>query len=285
MIAQALGGLIPGGAYAALAVCLVLMYQMLGVLNFAQAAIGGLGACSSLFFLHTLGFGNIGATLGALVCGAVLGAVLGGLMSRFFLETSVETRTTVTIAFLVGLIAIGNRILDGSTYAFPNLGGSTSVKLFGTGVPVSSLIEVFGALAVAVVVNIFLKTTNIGAQLRAVSERPVTAQLLGVKVRSLTVMVWAFAGALSTLAVILVLPTSTASFSAISELVAFGLGGALLGLLKNLVVAALGGIAIGMLESVVEPSSLGQYTQAIPFVVIALVMFWWRRADVWSEAR
>jgi branched-chain amino acid transport system permease protein len=285
VIAQALGGLVPGGAYAALAVCLVLMYQMLGVLNFAQSAMGGLGACASLFFINTLGWATLPATLGALVCGLLLGIIFGAVMSRFFLETSVETRTTVTIAFLVGLIAIGNRILTGGTYTFPDIGGGHSVTLFGTGVPIGALIEAVGALVLALAIQAFLRGTNVGAQLRAVSERPVTAQLLGIRVRRLTVAVWAFAGLLSTLAVLFVLPTTTASFPTLADLVAFALGAALLGLLRNLFVAALGGILIGMLQSVVQPTAIGRYTQAVPFVVIALVMFWWRRADVWSEAR
>src|SRR5258708_7718261 len=56
-MAQALAGLVSGGAFAAIAVCIVLMYQMVGVLNFAQSAIGGLAACASLVALTKLGWG------------------------------------------------------------------------------------------------------------------------------------------------------------------------------------------------------------------------------------
>src|SRR5215472_5603696 len=63
MIQQALGGLVAGGAFALIAVCIVLMYQMLGVLNFAQSAMGGLAACASLFALTKLGWGPWPATL------------------------------------------------------------------------------------------------------------------------------------------------------------------------------------------------------------------------------
>ena len=49
MIQQAVAGLVSGGVFAAMAVCIVLMYRMLGVLNFALAAMGGLGACATLY--------------------------------------------------------------------------------------------------------------------------------------------------------------------------------------------------------------------------------------------
>jgi branched-chain amino acid transport system permease protein len=285
MIQQALGGLVAGGAFALIAVCLVLMYQMLGVLNFAQSALGALAACASLFALTKLHWGPWPATVLAVACGAVVSALVGLVMARFFLETSVVTRSTVTIAFLVGVIAIGNHILNGKTYTFPNTLSGSSISVFGTGVPIGSLVEAGGAVLLAVLVTLLLKRTHLGAQLRAMSERPTTAQLLGIRVRRLTVLVWAFAGAVSTIAVMFVLPTSTTSFPPLGYLTLFALGAALLGLLQNMIVAALGGIAIGMLESIVLTTALGRYAQAIPFVIIILVMIWWRRSDVWSEAR
>ena len=285
MVAEMLAGLVSGGVYAALAVCIVLMYQMLGVVNLALGAMGALAACMSLLCVRWFGLGPGPATVVAVLCGALIGVVLGLLMVRYFLEASVELRTTVTIAVTVGLIAVGDRILNGATYNFPSLFSGPSVEIFGTGVPIGSLIEVVAAILLAVGVQIFLRGTHLGAQLRAMSERPITAGLLGIRVRTLTVAVWAFASAIATIAVMVVLPTSTTSFPPLAYLVIFALGAALLGLMRNMIVAAVGGVAIGMLQSIVQPSGIGRYTDAVPFVVIVLVMVWWRRSDVWSEAR
>lgn len=285
MVAEILAGLVPGGVYAALAVCIVLMYQMLGVVNLALSATGALAACVSLLCVRWLGLAPGPSTVVAVLCGALIGVLLGLLMVRYFLEASVELRTTVTIAILVGIVALGDRILNGATYSFPNLFAGPSVEIFGTGVPIGSLIEVVVAVLLAVGVQVFLRTTHLGAQLRAMSERPITAGLLGIRVRTLTVAVWAFVGVIATIAVMVVLPTSTTSFPPLAYLVVYALGAALLGLMRNMVVAAVGGVLIGMLESIVQPSGIGRYTAAVPFAVIVLVMVWWRRRDVWSEAR
>lgn len=285
MVAEILAGLVPGGVYAALAVCIVLMYQMLGVVNLALSATGALAACTSLLCVRWLGLTPGPSTVVAVLCGALIGVILGLLMVRYFLEASVELRTTVTIAMLVGIVALGDRILNGATYNFPSLFSGPSVEIFGTGVPIGSLIEVVVAVLLAVGVQVFLRTTHLGAQLRAMSERPITAGLLGIRVRTLTVAVWAFAGVVATIAVMVVLPTSTTSFPPLAYLVVYALGAALLGLMRNMVVAAVGGVLIGMLESIVQPSGIGRYTDAVPFAVIVLVMVWWRRRDVWSEAR
>ena len=206
-------------------------------------------------------------------------------MARFFLETSVVTRSTVTIALLVAITAVGNHILNGATYNFPNTFSGSSVSLFGTGVPIGSLVEVAGTILLAIALEGLLRRTHLGAQLRAMSERPMTAQLLGIRVRRLTVAVWAFAGAISTMALMFILPTSTTSFPPLAYLSVYAVGAALLGLLRNMTVAAIGGIAIGMLQSIILNTSAGRYADAIPFLLIIFVMVWWRRRDVWSEAR
>ena len=57
-------------------------------------------------------------------------------------------------------------------------------------------------------------------------------------------------------------------------------------LLRSLPVAAFAGIGIGMLQSMaLYWDSVARYSQAVPFVVITIAMVWWRRTDVWAEAR
>jgi branched-subunit amino acid ABC-type transport system permease component len=89
----------------------------------------------------------------------------------------------------------------------------------------------------------------------------------------------------STMAVMFVLPTSTTSFAPLAYLTVYALGAALLGLLRSMTIAAVGGLAIGMLQSILLTSDIGRYSQAFPFLIIIVVMVWWRRSDVWSEAR
>jgi branched-chain amino acid transport system permease protein len=286
MIQQAVAGLVSGGVFAALAVCIVLMYRMLGVLNFSLAAMGGLGASATLYAYGNHGWGTLPAVVVGLLAGALLGAFLGVVMARWFVESSVEIRSTVTIGLLVTGLAIGNRILGGSAHKTPDLVGSGTVHLGGIGVSTGSLVEAAGAIALAFGLGWYLRSTRTGTMLRALSVRPTTAQLMGVPVGPLTISVWAFAGLVSTLAVLFVLPSSTSDFSNISLLILSSMAAALVALLRSLPVAAFAGIGIGMLQSMaLYWDSVARYSQAIPFVVITIAMVWWRRKDVWAEAR
>ena len=284
MFAQILAGLVAGGVYAALAVCLVLMYQMLGVLSFAQAGLGALGACSMLGF-QALGLPAWLSVVLGLGVGALIGVVCGWLMARYFTESSVETRSAATVGFLVVSVAIGNRILNGATYSFPDPFNGATLSVAGQGVPLATLVEVALAFVLAVGVTFGLRKTFLGSQLRAMSERATTAQLLGVKVNALTILVWAFACAVSTLALVFVLPTSTTSFPPMAYLIVPATAAALLGLLQNMYLAAIGGLFMGIAESLVLASPFGRYAGALPFLIVVIVMTYWRRKDVWSEAR
>ena len=87
MIDQILAGLVSGGVFALLGVCLVVMYQIVGVLSFAQAGIGGLGACAALLLQNQLGWSTIPATLGGIAAGMLIGALIGWIMARFFMDS------------------------------------------------------------------------------------------------------------------------------------------------------------------------------------------------------
>lgn len=284
MIDQILAGLVSGGVYALLGVCLVVMYQILGVLSFAQAGAGGLGACAALL-LKEAGLPTIPAVLGGVVAGALLGLILGFLFARFFTDASVETRSTVTIGLLVTMMAIGNRVLDGKAYSFPDIFDGARVQVGGTGLPLASIVETVLAIVLAVGAGLFLTRTRTGAQLRAMSQRPTTAQLLGIRVNLLTMAVWAAATAVATLAILFVLPTSTTSFPTLAYMILGALAAALLGVLKHLPIAAIGGLVIGMVQSLLIPTPFGNFTNAVPFLIIIVIMIYWRRNDVWSEAR
>ena len=299
MIGQALGGLVSGGVYAALGVTVVFMYRMLGVVNFAQAGIGAMGGTVGLI-LYTAGWDAISSVAIGLLAGCILAAVIGWIMATVFLEDTVELKSTVTIGIFVAMLAAGNYILGGSVHSFPDLLGDASVNLSGIGIPLGSIAECLGAILLAVGLGALLKYTPMGLDLRALAARPVTAQLMGIRVVPLTIAVWVASGFISTLAIMLVLNMSTNAFSPMASLIVPALAAALLGLFRSMTITALAGIVLGIVQSLlltvqVGPASLGplamgsislgRYNNALPFLLIIVVLMWWRRKDVWADAR
>lgn len=285
MLDSAVSGLIQGGAYALLGVCLVVMFRMVRVLNFAQTAIGAFGAYVAIL-LSEHGWSYLAAALVGAAAGAAVSAVCGGLMSVWFADAPTERRSTVAIALMITVLTIGFRLFGQDPHVAPELFNGGNVKIFGVVVTWAGIAVVVAAIVLALAVDLFLKRTRMGIRLRAQSERPQTAELLGVPARWLAVGVWAATGAVAAFGILVITPSRGADFSSLGLLVLPALAAASLGLFRSTWLAVGGGIAIGVLTGLVQQwPEIKKYQDVLPLLVILVVLLWTQRGEVWDAAR
>ncbi|TMR98416.1 branched-chain amino acid ABC transporter permease [Nonomuraea basaltis] len=285
MLQASVAGLLAGGAYAMVGVCVVLLFQMTGVLNVAQAAIGAFGTMVMLQLLER-GWGFGVALPAGVLTAAALAALLGWAIARFYADSSAQVRTIVTVAVLVGLLAIGFRLFGNDPRTVPSLVPGAGFRLADVVVSGNALIALVLAAAIAVGAGLLLNRSRLGVRLRAISERPVTAEMLGVPVTALAVGVWAVMGAVTAVAVTAVAPTRPSNFLSLSLLVMPAMAAALLGGLRNLAGAALGGVLIGVIEGAgTSVRQLSEYRQVLPFLVVVVALVWLQRREVWDATR
>ncbi|MFB4274525.1 branched-chain amino acid ABC transporter permease [Nonomuraea sp. MTCD27] len=285
MLQASVAGLLAGGAYAMVGVCVVLLFQMTGVLNVAQAAIGSFGTMVMLQLLER-GWGFGVALPAGVLTAAALAALVGWAIARFYADSSAQVRTIVTVAVLVGLLAIGFRLFGNDPRTVPSLVPGAGFRLADVVVSGNALIALVLAAAIAVGAGLLLNRSRLGVRLRAISERPVTAEMLGVPVTALAVGVWAVMGAVTAVAVTAVAPTRPSNFLSLSLLVMPAMAAALLGGLRNLAGAALGGVLIGVIEGAgTSVRQLSEYRQVLPFLVVVVALVWLQRREVWDATR
>ena len=285
MADAAISGLVAGAAYAMLGVSIVILFRMTAVLNVAQAVIGAFGTYTVLVsFEH--GAPLVLATFMGLASAAALAGACGALLARWFATATPTTKSAVTIALLIGLLAVGFRAFGDAPHAIPALFGDGSVGFFGIQVPLATFAGLAAAIVACVVVEAILRLTATGLALRALADRPVTAELLGIPAARLAMSVWAAAGMLSAFSILVVAPTRPASFGVLSFLVVPGLGAALAGGLRSTWGALLGGLGLGVLEALAAASpALSAYQSALPVAVIVAILLFSRRGHRWIEAR
>jgi len=285
MLQASVAGLLAGGAYAMVGVCIVLLYRMTGVLNIAQAAVGAFGTMVLLELLEAgAGFGV--ALLAGVLAAAALAGVLGALVARFYSDSSAEVRTVLSAAVLVGLLAVGFRLFGNDPRTVPSLLPGSGFAVAGVVISSNAVVLLVLAVGLALGVGLLLKRTRLGIILRAVSSRPVTAEMLGVRVAWLSVGVWAAVGAITAIAVTGIAPTRPSNFLSLSLLVMPAMAAALLGGLRSLGGTVAGGLLIGVVEGAATAiSQVSQYRQVLPFVVILVCLLWTQRGEVWDAAR
>ena len=285
MLNTAIASLTSGGAYALLGVGLVLTYRMTGVLNFAHAVVGAFGTYTAIVaFEAGIPYG-IAILLGIAVAALVSGGI-GVVMARWFAEATTIVRSTVTIAMFLGVLVIGFRIFGDKPRVVPAILPGLRLQVGAVTLTASTLLAVGGVVVLAVAVAWFLAKTRTGIVLRAVSERPTTARLLGAPLRSLVVAVWVVSGAVAGAAVTIIAPTRTNDYASLAILILPALAAALLGGFRRVGVTILAGFGIALIELIgARVPAAAQYRTVVPFLVILGALLWMQRKEVWDEAR
>ncbi|MDE0608035.1 MAG: branched-chain amino acid ABC transporter permease [Acidimicrobiaceae bacterium] len=285
MLTLVIAGLAAGGAYAIFGVSIVVLHRMAGVVNFSQAVVGAFGAYqAAVLFDRGWAFAPAVATGTAL--SVAISIVIGLTFARLFGEADGAVRTGAMIAVTVGLFAVGFRFFGDTPRSVPVILPGVSRSVGGVVVTAGTVIVLLVALTTVLVMGWVLTATRIGAQVRAISERPVVAELLGVPLFARTALVWGFTGLVSAVGMIVVASNLPGSFSSLGFLIFPAMAAALIGAFRSLPLAFIGGILVGVVEAVSSYRSMwAEYRGAVPFLIALVVLLWTQRHEVWDAAR
>ncbi len=285
MLDAAISGLPSGGAYALVGVAVVLMYRLAGVMNISVGAFGAFGAYVMVGLFED-GISLPVAVGAGVLAGAATSAAMGIVMAWQFPDAEPIRRSAVTIAMTIAMLSLGFRVFGDAPRSFPALFPGSSVEVSNVVIRASNIISIGLAVVLATVLWLILRHTRIGVRMAAMSNRPVTAELLGIPIRGYTVLVWSVGGAVATIALILAAPTRSADFPSLALLVVPGLAAALLGAFRSFGVTAAAGIGIGIVEgAAVSLDTISNYRGTFPFILIVAVLMWSQRSEVWDESR
>jgi branched-chain amino acid transport system permease protein len=256
-VSNLVNGLALGGLYGVVGVALVLIYRTTRVINFAAAAIGALPAITALLMVTSAGVNYLVALPVAAIGGLVAGGLTDVLVMRKFATSPRLIVTVVTIGAAQSFAALGFFIpvwfgaKASQVPKVPTPWGDLAVR-DGRGQPILNGDQIF-AFAVVLILTVslalFLKRSRLGIALRASAENADRAALLGVPVRQVTTIAWAFAGLLSGLAIFAQAPLIGVPSDATLGLqtLLYGLAAAVVARMERMALALGAGMAIGLL--------------------------------------
>ena len=247
-------GAVFGSFYALTAMGIVLIYRANRVVNFAQADIGAVaGVLAIEFNIHGLNY-FLSFFLG-LAIAAAIGALVNIAVIRRFRQAP---RLIVAVA-TIGIAQILSGIALIIPFIWEGRGGfktpfDVRFRINPAVFTGDHLVAMVMVPVVMLAVIAFLRFTDYGVVIRAAAENGDRASLLGIPVPRLSTIVWAIAGLLSAVAVILRVPilgfTSFVSVSgAGNALLLRTLAAAVIGRMENLPRTVIAALAIGIFES------------------------------------
>lgn len=277
-------GLVNGSVYGLMAIGLVLILNTTGVANFGHVDMGLLPAFVALTLMSS-GLSMAAAIPIAVAIGAALG--LAAYLLVFAPMRGAPHFAVFLASFVVGgLLNVTVQYFWGpDVRPFPRIVGGYVSWLPG-GVAWTSLIVVGAGVGCLVLVNALIHRTRLGLSLRAQSQDPLAAQLMGMSERLSGALVWALGAALSVVAVVLAGPTSFLGLATFAPILLKAFAGAVIGGVNNLWAAYFGSLMLGLVEIVIGsvlPSHLLSLRDALALVVLVAVL-WLRPQGLFVRA-
>jgi len=270
-IQQVLNGIMLGSVYSLVALGLTLEYGILHIPNFAHGVLYMAGAYVTFLLATAVGLNFWLAMLIAMIVLGLIGILIERLVYR---PLMLESHLSSFIA-AIGLIFI---FVDGALNIFgPDFKRfpPTHTQVFhilGVTITLQRIIIIGVTVILIVLLHLFIKKTIMGATIEATAQDREGAQLMGINVKRVRMIVFALGSALAAAAAALIAPI---------HLVHPGMGGPvilkafviiILGGMGSMPGAIIGGFIMGLVESLSGGYISTSYNEVFAFGVLVIVL-------------
>jgi branched-chain amino acid transport system permease protein len=271
-----LSGITIGSTYALAALGFSIIYNASGVINFAQGEFIMLGGMSAAVLVAS----GVPLPLAILLAVAIAG-IIGLIVEKLAIEPAknaeVVTLIIITIGaslFLRGLVQVW---LGKGTRALSPFSGERPLEILGATMLPQSLWVLGVTLAVVIALAWFFNRTLFGKAMLATSHNKLAAQLVGINTKLILMASFGLAAALGAVGGIIIAPITNTSYDIGVMLGLKGFVAATLGGLGSGMGAVAGGVLLGVVEAMTAGYISSAYKDAVPFVLILLVLFFMPR--------
>lgn len=272
-ITQTINGLSLGSIYALIALGYTMVYGIVQLINFAHGDIIMVGAYVSFFTIPVLTSMGLPIWL-CIIAAIVVCTILGVLIERLAYR---PLRNSPRIANLITAIGV-SLLLQNLAMKFigtesKQIGAVFSKTETSIGISPNTIIILVMTLILTFLLQLFMKKTNMGKSLVAVSEDYVAAKLVGINVDHAITLTFAIGSALAAVAALFYISTyqqinpTMGSLPGIKAFIAAVLGG-----IGNIPGAVIGGLILGVCEIYTRAYISSQLADAVVFSILIIVL-------------
>lgn len=268
------GGIAYGGIFASLALALVLIYNAMGLVNFAQGEMA--------MFTTFLAFAmmNRGVSYWIAFPITLVLAFGGGIaIQRVVIRPAERAPVLSLVIITLGLATLINGLagfLFGYVpHSFPSPFTAQTVALLGVYISYRDL-GVIGVSAIVLLgVYLLLQRTTVGLMIRASAHHPEASRLLGVPVSWMLALGWGLASAVGAVSGIMVAPVLFLEPNMMQAIIIYAFAAAVLGGIESPLGAVVGGLIVGVtvnLAGAYIPGVGGDLQLAVALAIIIGVL-------------
>lgn len=260
-------GLATGCVYALVALGFVLIFKATDRVNFAQGEM----AMVSAFFGYTLfarfHWAVVPAALGAVVLSLPLGWAIERLAMRPSLRQPPFNAFIITLGVGIMLKSAAGFAWSHDEFPAQPLFPTQGIRFGSVVVTPLNLGTIGVALAIMAALFVFFRYTRVGLAMRAVCERPRTAELMGVDVGRVFSLTWVLSAGITALGGVLIAPLLNLS-THMGNIAIPAVSAAILGGWGSIPGAIAGGMLLGVIENLAGGYLLSEIRNMVPFLAV-----------------
>jgi branched-chain amino acid transport system permease protein len=244
---QIMAGIANGAIYACMALAVVMIYQAIDHLNFAQGEMAMFSTFTA-WQLIQWGVPYWGAFVLTVVLSFIGGIILERLLFRPLAKAPVLTHVAGFIALFSIINSCAGLIWDFTIKQFPSPFGSS--PFLGSELISTHQAGMIGVtLVLLLLLFFFFRFTRIGLAMRAAALLPESARLVGINTSWMIALGWGMAAAIGSIAGMLIAPVVFLEPNMMGGVLIYGFAAAVLGGLTSPVGAVIGGFLVGIFEN------------------------------------
>jgi len=259
-----------GWMYVLIALGLTLILSIMGILQLAHGEVYMIGAYVTYFLCVSLGVNLYASMIISMIVMGVFGVILEKFLFRPA-QRQILPPIVVSLGLTLILMSFAVTQFGLKEKSIPRL-AEGSIMFFDSAVPKDRIIAVGFAVALLLLLYLFLKRTKYGQAMIASAQSPEGALLRGINPNRMSSLAMAIGCALAaaggTLAgSILMLNPSMGTFPLMKGLVIIVLGG-----MGSLLGAAVGGIILGLIDGILPVAFEPGIASVAPFIIVIIIL-------------
>ena len=271
-------GVVTGCVYALIAISLVIVYKSSDVINFAGGEMVMLGGYIGMFALIGLGLPYLLIFPFAAVAIFAVGALFDRLVLTRTRHLALPGQSAL-VAMVIGTVGL-SYVIKGAVRVVPYTEDVHRLPPISAGTPIfigpvvlqqQDVAIVLAAVVIMVALWAFFSFTMAGKALRATSQNPRAASLVGIPVPLMSMTAWGLAAALAGVAGVLLAPKLLLTPDS-GIIVILALAAAIIGGFTSLPGCVAGGILLGVVQNLIGVFVSSRAISLAPFLVIMLVL-------------
>ncbi len=272
-IQQVINGLSLGSVYALVALGYTMVYGIIKLLNFAHGDVYMVGAFVGNFMISNFNLGFLPTLIVTMLTTGVVGVIIYQIAYR-------PLRNSTRIASLITAIGMSYLLQNGMIYlagpqtrSFPQVIDNKMYSFGSINISTMQILMLVTTVSLMIALQLIVRQTKLGKAMRAVSNDPDAAQLMGINtnfVISFTFFLGSMLAGAGGMLVGMYYNTITPTMGSGPGLKAFI--AAVVGGIGSIPGAMIGGYLIGMTEVMISASGNSMIRDAVVYLILIVIL-------------